>query len=743
MEKRYFDKYGHINKISEVVNGMESELFIFIYGDLTSPQVALDCIEAMYTLDNEYGLDISAKSKLLKIVDKRQEYTYNLQCDRYNCWIYYYDNVGNIKYVKEYKFGKEPHNVKVSNRDGYGRITQKDTYIGTDVGKLYYTTVKNIEYENKFSNDITSEETETGLSETASLKLNSSYAKDNFTRPTVVQVKDENNNGYRQEITYLTKGYRESMSGDLIGPTPSEPPYVATGETNIIDEVKTYGIVSGTETLEKTEKLSYDPNGNYTRYGDNTYEYDGIGRLTRENNADLNKSFTYEYDTRGNVISKKEYAYTRITLGAVVSTQNYTYNGYDRLTNTGYVYDNLGNPTSYNGKTLTWKGNSLNSFAKSGITYALGYDWQRLLHCKTYTKNSKEIKEYYYYDGTRRTYDEIYYGNEVYPTALSYAYNKLGIAGFYLYDSQGGNTGSYTYRKNLFGDITAIYQGSTCVAKYKYDAWGNCTVCNPDGTTNASDSFIGNINPFRYRGYYWDKDLQLYYLQTRWYDPIIGRFISPDSVEYLDPESFGGLNLYAYCLNNPIMYVDPSGCIPEWLEWTLLGVGVALSLAAITVGGFVTGGLLSSVLIGAGVGFLTGASTDIIYQGVENNWDFSQINISAALKTGAIDATIGAITGLFSFTIGQLGQQIGEYIGHTISNYKIFGRSIGQIYSYFGGTSMLMAVGGYVGGKIAGFVGASYGFYVANNAFGKQNTIEDTLNEGYKNLFHWIISIFM
>ena len=290
------------------------------------------------------------------------------------------------------------------------------------------------------------------------------------------------------------------------------------------------------------------------------------------------------------MVSKKTYAYTTGTLGDATATLSYTYDGYDRLTNTGYVYDNLGNPTSYNGKTLTWKGNSLNSFAKSGITYALGYDWQRLLHCKTYTKNSKEIKEYYYYDGTRRTYDEIYYGNEVYPTALSYAYNKLGIAGFYLYDSQGGNTGSYTYRKNLFGDITAIYQGSTCVAKYKYDAWGNCTVCNPDGTTNASDSFIGNINPFRYRGYYWDKDLQLYYLQTRWYDPAIGRFISPDSIEYLDPESFGGLNLYAYCLNNPIMYVDPSGHVPGLVLALLIAGGLAIGFGGTALADYLDDG---------------------------------------------------------------------------------------------------------------------------------------------------------
>ena len=57
------------------------------------------------------------------------------------------------------------------------------------------------------------------------------------------------------------------------------------------------------------------------------------------------------------------------------------------------------------------------------------------------------------------------------------------------------------------------------MVKYNYNAWGNCTVCNSDGTPNTSSTFIGNITPFRYRGYYWDKDLGLYYLHSRYYAP--------------------------------------------------------------------------------------------------------------------------------------------------------------------------------------------------------------------------------
>ena len=97
------------------------------------------------------------------------------------------------------------------------------------------------------------------------------------------------------------------------------------------------------------------------------------------------------------------------------------------------------------------------------------------------------------------------------------------------------------------------------MVRYGYDAWGNHIVQNPDGSVNTSAEFIGNINPYRYRSYYFDTETDLYYLQSRYYDPEIGRFISQDEVTYLDPETINGLNLYAYCLDNPVNMVDPTG----------------------------------------------------------------------------------------------------------------------------------------------------------------------------------------
>ena len=132
------------------------------------------------------------------------------------------------------------------------------------------------------------------------------------------------------------------------------------------------------------------------------------------------------------------------------------------------------------------------------------------------------------------------------------------------------NGTTYVYRKNFFGDVTAIYRGATKVAEYAYDAWGNCTIVSD---TNG----IGTANPFRYRSYFWDNDLQLYYLMSRYYDPQTGRFLNADGLEYLDPETLGGLNLYAYCLNNPTKYIDKYGT-----EATLaLIAATAMAIAAI------------------------------------------------------------------------------------------------------------------------------------------------------------------
>lgn len=116
---------------------------------------------------------------------------------------------------------------------------------------------------------------------------------------------------------------------------------------------------------------------------------------------------------------------------------------------------------------------------------------------------------------------------------------------------------------NLQGDVTAIADESgDIVAKYQYDAWGKVlAVTNSYNMVQTSDTFIGNINPIRYRGYYYDRETGFYYLNSRYYDPETGRFINMDDtgVVTASPTVMTDKNLYSYCDNNPVMRKDNGG----------------------------------------------------------------------------------------------------------------------------------------------------------------------------------------
>ena len=116
------------------------------------------------------------------------------------------------------------------------------------------------------------------------------------------------------------------------------------------------------------------------------------------------------------------------------------------------------------------------------------------------------------------------------------------------------NGTKYTYVKNLQGDVIRIINANgVTVVEYNYDAWGNIL-----STTGSMASTLGAINPFRYRGYYYDTESGWYYLNSRYYDPLVGRFLNADGVIGANG-GIMGYNMFAYCDNNPVMYVDPNG----------------------------------------------------------------------------------------------------------------------------------------------------------------------------------------
>ncbi len=316
---------------------------------------------------------------------------------------------------------------------------------------------------------------------------------------------------------------------------------------------------------------TYDRLGNITEIRLNgvlkyRYSYDNLSQLIREDNAEAGKSYVYAYDKGGNITSKKTYAYTTGTLGSVQSTYDYSYGNAewgDQMTAYRGVtlsYDALGNPTSYyNGSfcNLFWsKGRKLNALARGStdITqYVYNAEGNRI------SKSRNGTVTEYVLDGSR---------------ILAEKQGSTVIV--YLYDGAGSPIGmklngtTYTYEKNLQGDIVGIINAvGDRVVTYVYDAWGN-TVSQSYTDSNA---FI--YNPFRYRGYYRDSESGFYYLGSRYYDPAIGRFINVDSSVNANGDIIG-FNMYAYCSNNPIMYVDNSGRF-------IISIFVAAGLAVVSL----------------------------------------------------------------------------------------------------------------------------------------------------------------
>ena len=179
----------------------------------------------------------------------------------------------------------------------------------------------------------------------------------------------------------------------------------------------------------------------------------------------------------------------------------------------------------------------------------------------------------------------------------------------YLYDESGAPIGlqyrvatysagefdTYYFEKNIFGDIIAVYtEAGVKIGSYTYDAWGNCTYTYATGATTMQKRIINTLNPFRYRGYYYDYDMGLYYLQSRYYNPVWGRFLNADGYVNANGDLIG-FNMYAYCGNNPVMGYDPSGYVSWW--GVLAGALIATAGIAIAVASYGIGSSVGAALV--------------------------------------------------------------------------------------------------------------------------------------------------
>ena len=208
----------------------------------------------------------------------------------------------------------------------------------------------------------------------------------------------------------------------------------------------------------------------------------------------------------------------------------------------------IGNPLQYrNGINLSWtRGRMLANYQSSSYNISYKYDYNGLRTSKSVynSSNGTTLETKYYYDGKQLIKEKS--GNDV----LWFLYNYDGLlVGFEL------NGTTYYYEKNIQGDIIKIYDDTGKEeVEYTYDAWGKITSMSGNQT-------LGEKNPFRYRGYYYDKETGLYYLQSRYYDNEIKRYLNSDNFNILgvDRSSVSQDNLYTYCSNNPVNCSDPSG----------------------------------------------------------------------------------------------------------------------------------------------------------------------------------------
>lgn len=443
-----------------------------------------------------------------------------------------------------------------------------------------------------------------------------------------------------------------------------------------------------------TKRLTYAKNGNYTTtrvggendYSENTigYTYDSMGNatdvVTKDKDGKAVSSKKYAYDSLSRLISSDiggvKHTYTYDSNNNILTKDGigYTYDATlkDRLVSRGdgttieYKDAFIGNPTliAFPDKRIemTWTGRRL--VTASGYTYS--YDPNGLRLSKTDGKRT----ERYIYDGDSLCAMKV--DDENGSNTVFFHYDEANaLVGFSV------NSKDYFYDRDILGNINAVIDSAgTTLISYAYSDFGAVT-------ENVADSdearLVAKVNPFKFKGYFFDSETGFYYLKSRYYSPELGRFISADG-EIGQVGNTMGMNLFAYCRNNPINLSDEGGNWPSWATKLCIGLAVIAicAIAVVATGGFGASCIATSMLVGAVKGAVIGAVTGAVTGAIQGA-------ITEGIKTGSWE---GALKGALSGAIdGAADGFMFGAIGGAISG------AINPSYCFIAGTMVITAVG--------------------------------------------------
>ena len=399
------------------------------------------------------------------------------------------------------------------------------------------------------------------------------YHYDDLKRADVVTTKNSNNTTLlTQSLSYLDYDNDSTRTTSRLGEytvkdasnnaiVQNRYEYDANGNITKIKEAYSVNSTAAYRDLavyvyDSLNQLEYETRYTYTDATDTPattttihYTIDTAGNIrsvtTTDNNGTATVAYTYGNTTWADLLTAYD--------GHAIAYEGQTY---DALTGTVTGTVATGNPINwYNGNSytdLTWtQGRRLSSITKGSNTFSYKYDMSGIRTVKIadglkheyVTQNGKVVRETVTNASTGafvRCLDFIYDD-----TGKPFAMRKYRDSSITSYDT-------FHYVTNAQGDVIQLnFQGGTVYAQYSYDAWGNIL--------SATGSYA-EINPLRYRGYYFDTETGFYYLQSRYYDPIVKRFLNADSYGSTG-QGFLGYNMFAYCANNPISNADSSGSI--------------------------------------------------------------------------------------------------------------------------------------------------------------------------------------